>query len=110
MQARVTIVTFRDIADQTQDLALLVHGNGLILLRGNVEPTDFGFGERADSRKRRAIDALLVREIRDGLKGFLALVKDQDEYPLGAFLYGFRPHDISARDADAMCTSSPSIS
>jgi hypothetical protein len=92
VHARLSIIGLRDIAYQAQDLALLVDLNGLVLLRGEIKPTDFGFRERTDCRYRGTVDPFAICEVRDRLERFLTLIKNQNEYPAGSFLHLFRFH------------------
>src|SRR5579863_4914587 len=85
VQAGLSVIALRDVPHQAHDLTLLIDADRLVFLRGQVEPANFGVGERTDSDYRRAVDLFTIGELGDGLGGLLALVEDQDEYALLAF-------------------------
>jgi hypothetical protein len=95
MQAGLAVVSLRDVAEQTQYLALLVDGDWIVSLGGEIEPPDLGAFERSDRRDRCPLDGVLIRKSRDRRESFFTLIQDQDEYPAVIFRSQFGSHEQS---------------
>src|ERR1700761_7610726 len=78
MQTCFTVVADCDVADCTQNFALLLDLDLLVGLFVEIEPTDGRLLERADGRQRSRRDAGLVRKLRERGKGVFSGVEDDD--------------------------------
>src|SRR6202023_1560463 len=79
VQAWLTVVSLRDVAEQTQYSALLIDGNRLVSFGHQIKPSDLCAFERPDRRDRSCLDRLLIGKGRHSRKGLFALIQDQDE-------------------------------
>jgi hypothetical protein len=78
MQTCFAVIPLRNVADQTQDLALLTDRNRLVALCFDIEPANPGMFEGADRSDRGAADFFLIREFRYASEGLFRRIQDQD--------------------------------
>ncbi len=61
MQAGLAVVSFRDVTEQTQYLALLIDGDRTVAFGREIKPANLGAFERSDRRDRCRGDCLVIR-------------------------------------------------
>ena len=79
MQAGLAVVALCDVAEQAQNLALLVHLDRLVFLGGEIKPADLCLRECSDRGHRGARDLLPIGKLLNGSEGFFSLIEDQDK-------------------------------
>src|SRR5690349_10222528 len=92
MEAGLTVIALRDIAEQAQHLALLADFDRLVYLGHEIEPADLRMCESADCRDRGTRDLLPTREFGNGFEGLFALIQYQHKHALGAVIDRLRFH------------------
>jgi hypothetical protein len=114
MQARLTVVAGRDVADEAEDFTLFFNGNGSVFALLDIEPSHLGAFEGAQRGQRRSRDIRLFSEAADGSECLLALIQDQNEGSLIDLLadtFGFHGRSpvttLERAEAHPVCRSRP---